>query len=566
MLFALRDNNEYPLVVDYNEYYYYSHIRHKMSEVLSVNNCTVSYSNMALSNSGDFHVEIIPPSKNIIEKWGPSNEAISRRIFAHVSSGLCGSNRFKAVKSGNFRRAKGCYKVFKTDKRGRRVKRINTYGATLHPEHVRCDLTEPISICGSSAASTGLKVIPAEYRSLNAFPFKISANHVLISRSGMFDLPCGPVGLYSSCEAVKWGLMTADMAMNNVTGCRLSDPWSDTVRRNAWNRIGVSHLDPIDVSKHIHSLQHNNQDLCPFPKHEKVFIMTQYDDTQIGQFMQEALPKLIYHLDYLLANPEVKIHYGFTKKSVLPKYVLPHNFLNWLGLKDRFINGTVYAKEIIMPREGGCQDIGYNAWEVVTMREKFLEFAGIREDKDFRTKNLLPSERNFLYKDIYYNPGDYIQTNDKPSLVLLRRSPGSFTQNKSDANRRRWPPEQYELLLSLLSSKFPNHRLEIFSDANSTLMTCPLCQAMMFNRAEIVIGFHGAGLSNAMFMKPGGIMIEVMVDFDSRHAPVVGIFPRLSSIIGLHHYTYYANKEIGVNVTNLVEDVVSFASKAKLFA
>jgi hypothetical protein len=75
--------------------------------------------------------------------------------------------------------------------------------------------------------------------------------------------------------------------------------------------------------------------------------------------MQEALPKLIYHLDFLNANPDVYIHYGFTKQNTIPKYVLPHNFFNWLGLEHRLINETVFANEIFMPREGGCQDIGF---------------------------------------------------------------------------------------------------------------------------------------------------------------------------------------------------------------
>jgi hypothetical protein len=52
----------------------------------------------------------------------------------------------------------------------------------------------------------------------------------------------------------------------------------------------------------------------------------------------------------------------------------------------------------------------------------------------------------------------------------------------------------------------------MFSDLNATLMTCPLCQAEAFHRADIY-------------------------DFDARHAPIVGIFQQLSSIIGLHQHT-----------------------------
>jgi hypothetical protein len=37
---ALKDGI-HPLVVDYNEFYYYKHLRHKMTESLSISNCTV---------------------------------------------------------------------------------------------------------------------------------------------------------------------------------------------------------------------------------------------------------------------------------------------------------------------------------------------------------------------------------------------------------------------------------------------------------------------------------------------------------------------------------------------
>ena len=65
----------------------------------------------------------------------------------------------------------------------------------------------------------------------------------------------------------------------------------------------------------------------------------------------------------------------------------------------------------------------------------------------------------------------------------------------------------------------------------------------MFNRAEIVVGVHGAGLTNAVFMKPGGIMVEAVPHFDSRHAPITGIFARLAGMNGLNHFSYYLRKD-----------------------
>ena len=43
------------------------------------------------------------------------------------------------------------------------------------------------------------------------------------------------------------------------------------------------------------------------------------------------------------------------------------------------MNGTIFAKEVLIPREGGCQDVGYNIWEIVNMRKTFLKW--IEEEK-----------------------------------------------------------------------------------------------------------------------------------------------------------------------------------------
>ena len=59
--------------------------------------------------------------------------------------------------------------------------------------------------------------------------------------------------------------------------------------------------------------------------------------------------------------------------------MLPHNIFDMLGLRNRLVNGTIFAKQVIIPREGGCQDVGYNIWEILHMRETFLQW--IEKDK-----------------------------------------------------------------------------------------------------------------------------------------------------------------------------------------
>ena len=67
---------------------------------------------------------------------------------------------------------------------------------------------------------------------------------------------------------------------------------------------------------------------------------------------------------------------------------------------------------------------------------------------------------------------------------------------------------------------------------------CHACAVQLFQRAEVVVGIHGAGLTNCIYMKPGGVVIEGIPQYDSRHAPITGIFPRLSGMMGLNHYSY----------------------------
>ncbi len=51
--------------------------------------------------------------------------------------------------------------------------------------------------------------------------------------------------------------------------------------------------------------------------------------------------------------------------------------------------------------------------------------------------------------------------------------------------------------------------------------------------------------------------MKVVSFYDSRHVPMTGIFPRLSGIIGLHHYTHY------VHGTELVKNTQAAINNAR---
>ena len=58
-------------------------------------------------------------------------------------------------------------------------------------------------------------------------------------------------------------------------------------------------------------------------------------------------------------------------------------------------------------------------------------------------------------------------------------------------------------------------------------------QVNMFNRAAIVIGAHGAGLTNVVFCRPGTVLYEIMPSFYTNPC-----YRRLAQAAGM---TYYAD-------------------------
>ena len=54
---------------------------------------------------------------------------------------------------------------------------------------------------------------------------------------------------------------------------------------------------------------------------------------------------------------------------------------------------------------------------------------------------------------------------------------------------------------------FTKHDVKIYADNDRKLMENYPAQIQMFYDADIVIAFHGAGLMNTIFMKPGTVAI-----------------------------------------------------------
>lgn len=109
----------------------------------------------------------------------------------------------------------------------------------------------------------------------------------------------------------------------------------------------------------------------------------------------------------------------------------------------------------------------------------------------------------------------------KPVILLMTRSPTSgYGRNKGDPVRQ-WSSEFINRFHGQLIANFPSYEVKIFSDTNSDIMGCLKCHAKIFSEADILIGVHGAGFANQIYMKPNRF-----VHYFSTNLPFLALLSR----------------------------------------
>jgi hypothetical protein len=246
--------------------------------------------------------------------------------------------------------------------------------------------------------------------------------------------------------------------------------------------------------------------------------------------------------------------------------------LEFIGLStDRLlVHRHVYAKEVFFPTEGACQDPVFNTWQILTMRKLFLSKLGITgNDVPLVPLGLLSSSSsksgsgsdgsgvvaakgssepvgrapfstgNLGTGNLGRNATTTTTTavsGDKPVMMLLKRSAGTkHTRNGHDLVRQ-WSDAFANTIIVSLQQAFPHYNVVLFSDRNETLMTCYRCQIEAFARAAVLIGVHGAGLGNMVYMKPNSAVVELApYPNDGRCLLGGGPFSRTAALLS-HNY------------------------------
>ena len=219
-------------------------------------------------------------------------------------------------------------------------------------------------------------------------------------------------------------------------------------------------------------------ELDSIPQHDEVFVITQYWGTAVFHRMVEIVPRIALFVDFLAANPEIRILGPETGGRLA-------QLLKIVGLDpSRLVTGSARAKIVYQPRSTGCG------------------FANVQE-----SQRLSELYRNYIERTFSARP--------RNGLILVRRSRGRrFTEQR-----------EVEAALRLTAADF-NLSFALFADNPTPSLNDTMA---MFHSAVVVVGPHGAGLSNVLFSRPGTLVVEGVCNL-----PHVNLcYQRLSHVLGL---------------------------------
>ncbi len=206
-----------------------------------------------------------------------------------------------------------------------------------------------------------------------------------------------------------------------------------------------------------------------------VFSISTVYGGNMAHYFKESLPRLFPWLEWLHKRPDIFIHVNMHRDNNT-HYILQS--LAILGIPaPRVTWGDVYAKRVYIPAFTSCG----------------------------KTVDQFP--RTLMMRDALLSRTTFSKSSRTPRTVVVIE--------RRTATRDKWDPGRYSTIRQAAHeavqrvSNIADFRVIPFSDADDDLINCFKCQIELFSDAIAVVGQHGAGMTNIMFMRPGGLVIEL---------------------------------------------------------
>eukprot|EP00981_Chlorochromonas_danica_P002296 scaffold440_cov277-Ochromonas_danica.AAC.30 len=341
-------------------------------------------------------------------------------------------------------------------------------------------------------------------------PFLLAFRNGYVTQCGQASLPCGIVHPSTTCFTV--GHRGLSSRFHRQCGAD-----SNKMKKNK-KQAG---------SKREESISTTTSNRCssgtPFSSNisdvteQSVFVIAEIDDTYTYHIHLEIAPRLVYHLPFLQANPDVKILYGcdYKKNSQLTLeglnkglqslqlFLSFFNITNPILLQQNLYSSGSGGGVVYLPMEGGCQDPVYNTWHILHMRSVVMKELAKREGE-------LQERYNHYLREVKKRQQQRLVYANLPLLLP--------PQNKEKEKRKK--KKGYLVVLKRSSnSKFT---------------------PWIASKANVLIGVHGAGLGLMLYMSPNSAVIEIApYGNDGRCLLGGGPFSRLATVMAHNYLIHY---------------------------
>lgn len=416
--------------------------------------------------------------------------------------------------------------------------KMNNYGETYRndtsikgpylPDHP----TQNSSNCWDIFHAAALRPLALfdDYKPIKRAYYFASIRNAIIYPRGAVGVSCGRFVGADGCES------RYDHARRCHQHCLASIP-----KNGSWTDMwGVPNITVLDLCTCGHSYKHE----------DTVFVATAHWDQNYHHFNADSLARLAHFIPYLRAHSNIKIHiyameeHGAREFNLNFAKTMRGRLMALLGIDpSRFIHGTVLAKSVIIPKSMFCAHAAVNPVEIRLLASQLL--AGAYKYLDTH-RHLIPVEflDIFLQRRVHYleefpphdlfasklSPEFFRPPQAKVMVILQRRCPAI----------RCWQPTMVAQITGNLSEQFPEHRV-YHMQGNMSAEHCIACEIFLHSVTDILVGEHGAGLTNIMFMPAGSMLVETVGHMDNRMFPFCGYYSALSGSLGIHHYIYAYN-------------------------
>lgn len=391
--------------------------------------------------------------------------------------------------------------------------------------------------------------------------YLMRAQDALVSSLGMVALQCGYWQGHESClnNIRSVGGIWRRHCNNQVPRKKWPSLFAPRTRDNVLETMKHKKLNfSLPENKNIHKCFYENRyqnpnasELLTDPRRVKrIFLMTAAWDYNFHHATFEGALRLFQHIDFLRANPDVYIHMQADDLIQADRAsrcgtckIMRQNLLEFFNIsKRRIIRGVVAAEQVYWSRAIHCSSPLHHPIELRKLAKTMLAISHNMSLESIRHKTLMEVHTTLLKKQ------------NRPAIIIQDRRCVDYDDLADNAKRlveicdeRSWNETFFNKFVTQVQTTF-HHTHDILVHSGGKLAD----QVVAHSRADIIFGLHGAGLTNSMFMRPGGLLVEIVGFWDGRILPLCGHYGPYAAVFNIHHFIYnfdsyskYMNFEIG---------------------